>query len=319
MNKQNNKCLSIIVPCMNEQEMLKTTKTELISLLQNLIDNNLINSNSYICFIDDGSTDKTWAIIKNLCSEKDNVRGIKLSKNFGHQNALLAGLDSAFNDCDFSITIDADLQDDINVIPQMVEDYINGSEIVYGIRQSRKNDTLLKRLTAKWFYNFLSFIGSNSVKNHADFRLMGMKAMTALKQYNEKNIYLRGIIPNLGFQTSKVYYERKNRIAGTTKYPLKKMVSFAFDGVASQTVTPLRKLLIVGLVMLIFSITYIFHIIYVKFITGTAVPGWTSIILPIMVFGSFQLIAIGILGEYLAKLIMEVKDRPRYIIEEKVQ
>jgi glycosyltransferase involved in cell wall biosynthesis len=309
----------IIVPCLNEEDILQYTHGELYNLLLSLINEKSIHPDSNICYIDDGSTDSTWEIIKKLCLKNSNTTGIKLSRNFGHQNAIIAGLESMVGSSDFSITIDADLQDDINKIPEMIQAYNNGSEIVFGIRSSRTQDKFIKKITAGLFYKTLSVIDDGIVPDHADFRLMSNKAISALLSHNEYNIFLRGIVSKLGFQTSKVYYARKKRLSGKTKYPYRKMISFALDGVFSHSVRPLRKLLIFACMIIILSFIYILHIFYVKFVTGTAIPGWTSIVLPIIILGSLQIIAIGLLGEYLAKVIMDVKKRPRYIIDEKIK
>ena len=318
MDKQKYKRMVIIIPCLNEEEVLQNTHGELYNLLLKLINENLIHPDSIICYIDDGSRDNTWEIIKTLCLKNSNATGIKLSRNFGHQNAIIAGLESMVGTSDFAITIDADLQDDITKIPEMIQAYNNGSEIVFGIRSSRTQDKFIKKITAGLFYKTLSLIDDGIIPDHADFRLMSKKAISSLLSHNEYNIYLRGIVSKLGFQTSKVYYARKKRLSGETKYPFKKMLSFALDGVFSHSVRPLRKLLIFSCIIIILSCFYTLYIFYIKFVTGTAIPGWTSIVLPIIILGNLQIIAIGLLGEYLAKVIMDVKRRPRYIIDEKI-
>ena len=319
MNKQNNRRLAVIVPCMNEQDMLHTTNNELRILLNSLIDNNLINSNSYICYVDDGSTDETWGIIKQLYSENNNVRGVKLSKNFGHQNALLAGLSRVNDKCDFVITVDADLQQDINVIPEMIEKHFSGSEIVFGISHDRIVDPLLKKVTGILFYKIMNALGSGVLKDHADFRLMGKNALKALLEYRENNIFIRGLVQDIGFKTSIVKFDRQVRRFGKTKYTYYKMIRFAYDGISSLTILPLRFLFFVGLLSTSISILYIFYILYVKYIIDQAVPGWASIVLPIWVFSSIQLVALGLIGEYLSKIFIDVKKRPRFIIENEIK
>ena len=319
MNKQNNRRLAVIVPCMNEQDMLYTTNNELLIVLDSLIDNNLINSNSYICYVDDGSTDETWGIIKQLCSEIENVRGIKLSKNFGHQNALLSGLSRVKNKCDFVITIDADLQQDINVIPEMIEKHYSGSEIIFGIRNNRIGDSLLKKVTGILFNKIMNGLGSSLLKNHADFRLMGEKALKALLEHSENNIFIRGLVSDIGFQTSIVKFDQQERKFGKTKYTFYKMIRFAYDGIFSLSIIPLRFLFFVGILSTSISIVYVFYILYIKYIIDQAVPGWASIVLPIWVFSSIQLVTLGIIGEYLSKIFMDVKKRPRFIIENEIK
>ena len=318
MNKQDNKCLALIVPCMNEQEVLQKTNSELLTLLNKLIDNLLINSNSYIYYVDDGSTDETWPIIKQLCSENKNVSGLKLSKNFGHQNALLAGLTRVNNKCDFAITIDADLQQDINVIPEMINKHYSGAEIVFGVRINRNGDSLFKEITGDIYTKIINHLGGNLVDGHADFRLMGIKSIEALLEHSENNIFLRGIVPELGFQSSIVKFEQKNRFAGETKYTTVKMFQLAYKGLTSITIAPLRALIILGGGSLVLSFFYVIYVLYAKYVVELAVPGWASIVLPIWIFSSLQLLSIGLLGEYISRIFLDIKKRPRFIFEDEL-
>ncbi len=318
MNKQDNKRLSLIVPCMNEQEVLQKTNSELLTLLNKLIDKNLINSNSYIYYVDDGSSDDTWSIIKQLSKNDKSVRGLKLSKNFGHQNALLAGLTRVNNKCDFVITIDADLQQDINAIPEMIDKHYSGVEIVFGVRNNRLGDSLFKKNTGDIYTRFINYLGGNLVDGHADFRLMGKKSVRALLEYSENNIFLRGIVPELGFKSSIVKFEQKNRIAGETKYTKFKMFQLAYKGLTSITIAPLRFLIVLGGVSLILSFCYVIYVLYTKYVVELAVPGWASIVLPIWIFSSLQLLSIGLLGEYISRIFLDIKKRPRFIFEDEL-
>ena len=319
MNKKDNKCLVLVVPCFDEQEVLKKTNGELLMLLNNLVDENLIDSSSYIYYVDDGSNDDTWAIIKQLCEKHKSVRGLKLSKNFGHQNALLAGLTRVNDKCDFVVTIDADLQQDINAIPKMIEKYFLGSEIVFGIRNSRKGEPIIKKVTGVLFNKILKILGGKLIEDHADFRLMGKNALKALLQHSENNIFIRGLVSDLGFQTSIVRFHQNKRELGKTKYNLFKMFNLAYNGLSSLTVKPLRFLLFIGLLSTFVSIMWAIYVLYAKFVTGGIVPGWASIVLSIWFFSSIQLVALGLIGEYLSKIFFDVKKRPRFIIENEVE
>jgi glycosyltransferase involved in cell wall biosynthesis len=319
MKKNISKCLAIVVPCLNEQEVLLKTNNELLTLLHALTENNLINLKSYILFVDDGSFDDTWTIIKQLCEKHKSVRGLKLSKNFGHQNALLAGLTTVNDNCDFTISIDADLQQDINAIPEMIEKYYSGAEIVFGIRNSRTGEPIFKKVTGILFNKIIKILGGNLIKDHADFRLMGNNALKALLQHSENNIFIRGLVSNLGFQTSIVKFHQYKRERGKTKYNLIKMSNLAYNGLSSLTVTPLRFLFLIGLLSTFVSIIWVIYVLYVKYITGQIVPGWASIVLSIWVFSSIQLVALGLIGEYLSKIFFDVKKRPRFIIENEVE
>lgn len=304
--------LYIVVPCYNEEECIETTSEQLAKKVSSLIKKGKISKESRIVFIDDGSKDKTWSLIKNLSGL---FIGIKLSRNRGHQNALLAGLMYAKDHADVSISIDADLQDDINVIDKMISEYADGSDIVYGVRGDRKTDSWFKRTTAQSYYKMLSALGVDVVYNSADYRCMSKRALEELSKYTETNLFLRGITPTIGFKTSTVEYSRHERIAGTSKYPLKKMLSLAWDGVTSFSVKPIRLILNVGVLILFVSIAIILYSIIQK-ILGNTVSGWTFVICSIWAIGGLQLFAIGIIGEYIGKTYMETKHRPRYIIEE---
>ncbi len=307
--------LYLVIPCYNEEEVLPETSRELKEKLTQLIKTNKISKNSKIMFVNDGSKDKTWDIIKDL-TEKDKIfRGVKLSRNKGHQNALLAGLMTSIEYADITISMDADLQDDINVIDEMLEKYEEGYEVVYGVRSSRKKDTFFKRFTAESFYKLMKFLGVDIVYNHADCRLMSKKALAGLKEYQEVNLFLRGIVPQIGFKNTVVYYERQARFAGESKYPLKKMLSFAFDGITSFSIKPLRMILGLGFLILFVSIIIMIYSLVVK-ILGNTVPGWTFIVISIWFIGGLQMISIGVIGEYIGKVYYETKARPRYIIEE---
>lgn len=305
--------LGIVLPCYNEEEVIFETTKRLTLLLKQLIDSKKVNDNSKIYYVDDGSQDKTWEIIESLVDKNSFVTGIKLSCNQGHQNALLAGLLNAEGDA--LISIDADLQDDVNVIEAMLDEYAKGNVIVYGVRRQRATDTIFKRWTALLFYKLMLNMGVNIEYNHADYRLMGRKAIESLKKYREVNLFLRGIVPLIGFQSNSVYYDRSERYAGESKYTLSKMLSFAWTGITSFSVTPLRVITVLGFVTLFLTIAMSFWIIGVKLFTGEAIPGWASTVLPIYFLGGIQIFAIGILGEYLGKVYNETKSRPRYIID----
>jgi len=311
----NNLILNIIVPCYNEHEVLAETARQLLDKLQNLVQNNKISEESKIVFIDDGSLDNTWDLIEKLYDENPKkFAGLKLSKNRGHQNALLCGLLSVKDTADITISIDADLQDDIDVIDKMISHYNDGCEIVYGVRSSRKRDTLFKKSSAQGFYRFMSFLGIDIVYNHADFRLMGKKALNALAEFNEVNIFLRGIIPMLGFKTASVYYKRKSRFAGENKYPMKNMFKFAFEGISSFSIKPIRFISILGLLIFIISLGMVVYSI-VQHVNNNTVSGWSSIICSIWGIGGLVLLSIGIVGEYIGKIYLETKHRPRFTIE----
>jgi len=309
------KKLIVVLPCFNEEEVLPTSIKELNSLMENMVLNKDISKDSFLCFVDDGSKDKTWDIITDNVLKNKFVRGIKLSKNSGHQNALLAGLIYHIDQADMYISIDCDLQDDIEAIPLMVKDFELGREIVYGVRSSREVDTAFKRKSAEIFYDIQGSIGVDIVKNHADYRLISNNVLNCLIQYKERNLYLRAMFPLIGFSSSIVYYKRKERFAGESKYPLKKMLSFAWDGITSFSTFPLKLITIVGALIFCVSMFMSFWILGVKLFTEEAIPGWASTTIPIYFIGGIQLLSIGIIGEYIGKIYTETKQRPRYFIE----
>lgn len=306
--------LTIVVPCYNEEDVLPETIKQLTNVLENLLEEHLIAIGSKILFVDDGSRDRTWELIEQESERNPFVTGIKLSRNFGHQKALLAGLETAKNDSDCVISIDADLQDDVSAIREFVVKYWEGYDIVYGVRRSRDTDTWFKRATAQWFYRFMQKLGVQLVYNHADFRLMSKRALEELSRYTEVNIFLRGIVPLLGFRSTEVFYDRKERFAGQSKYPLKKMLSFAFDGVTSFSIAPIRFITFIGFLAFLLSSIAGIYALAVKLL-GHAESGWTSIIISIWFIGGLLLMGIGLIGEYIGKIYQEVKRRPRFTIE----
>ena len=314
MNKE---ILYLVIPCYNEEEVLNITTTELTKKMNKLISDNIISKDSKILYIDDGSKDNTWNIIRKFHNENNLVSGLKLSRNRGHQNALLAGLIYSNDHCDITISMDADLQDDIDVIDKMLKEYKNGSQIVYGVRSSRKKDTLFKRVTAEGFYKFMKLMGADIVYNHADCRLMSKKALESLNEFSETNLFLRGIVTQIGFKNSIVYYERNERVAGVSKYPLKKMIKFATEGITSFSIKPLKMISRLGILMVIISILILVYSLFRK-VTGNTVEGWTFIVTSIWLVSGVQLLSLGIIGEYVGKIYNEVKRRPRYIIEEEL-
>ena len=309
------KILYLVIPCYNEEEVLNDTASELTKKMSNLIKNKKISEKSKIMFVNDGSKDSTWEIICKLHKENKLISGVNLSRNKGHQNALLAGLMTAKEYADITISMDADLQDDINVIDAMIEENNKGSNIVYGVRSSRKKDSFFKKHTAQGFYKLMKFFGVDIVYNHADCRLMDKKSLEALSEFKEVNLFLRGIVPLIGYKSSIAYYERGKRMAGESKYPLKKMISFAVDGITSFSVKPLRLIFSTGLIILIVSIGIMIYSLVVKII-GNTVPGWTFLTISIWFIGGLQMLSIGVIGEYIGKIYNETKERPRYIIDE---
>ena len=307
--------LYVTVPCYNEEAVLPETSKRLKAKMTSLISGGTIDSKSRVCFIDDGSKDKTWEIIKNLTESDELFSGIKLAHNRGHQNALLAGLMTAREYADIVVSMDADLQDDIDALDRFIEKYNEGCDIVYGVRSSRKKDTFFKRNTALAYYRFLAKMGVDIVYNHADYRLMSKRALNALAEFREVNLFLRGIVPLIGFKTAIVEYERSERFAGESKYPLKKMLSFAIDGITSFSIKPIRLITSLGFIIFILSLAMLIYSIIIK-ITGHADSGWASIICSIWMIGGIQLLSLGIIGEYVGKIYNETKSRPRYIIEE---
>lgn len=309
------KKLCIVVPCYNEEEMLPTTFSVLRGVLQGLIEKEKITEDSFLLFVDDGSKDATWRLI---CAEHEKnpmkVCGLKLSGNVGHQFALTAGLLSAKENSDMVISIDADLQDDVSVIEEMVDYFYVGNDIVYGVRKERSTDTIFKRTTAQLFYKVMHLLGVKTVYNHADFRLMSKRAVEEFSKYKETNLFLRGMMPMLGFPSATVYYNRKEREAGTSKYPLKKMLALAFDGISSFSIKPISLILGIGIGILALTVVAFVYAL-MSYIKGQVVAGWTSLILSIWFLGGLQLFAIGLVGQYIGKIYMEVKQRPRYHVE----
>jgi polyisoprenyl-phosphate glycosyltransferase len=305
--------VSIIVPCFNEEKVLPETTKRLAELLATLIHAEKIAPDSRIYFVDDGSRDGTWEIVEESSKRDGCIAGIKLSRNRGHQNALLAGLFTA--DGDVLISLDADLQDDLGAIPTMIEQYAGGCDVVYGVRSNRSSDGTFKRATATGFYALMRWLGAESVSNHADFRLMSRRAIEALKLFREVNLFLRGIVPLVGFRSAIVTYERRERFAGTTKYPFRKMLSLALEAITSFSVVPLRFITFIGFFVFSFSAMMVLWTLWVRLFTNEAVPGWTSTTLPIYLLGGLQILCLGVIGEYLGKLYQETKNRPRYIIE----
>jgi polyisoprenyl-phosphate glycosyltransferase len=306
--------LAIIVPCYNEEEIFPICLRTLIEIITDLISQNKIANESYILFVDDGSIDTTWELIKKASGNKKNlVKGIKLSKNQGHQVALLAGLSSI--DTDISISIDADLQDDVICIGEMVEEYMKGNDIVYGVRNDRSSDSAFKRISANSFYKLMSVLGISQIENHGDFRLLSQRATKNLLQFKERNIYIRGMVPLVGFHSSQVFYTRKERMAGKSKYPFRKMLYLAIEGITSLSVTPLRIISILGFIICLFAVFISIYALIQRF-EDEVIDGWASIIISIFFLGGVQLISIGVIGEYIGKIYLESKHRPRYFIEE---
>ena len=309
-----NSILAIVVPCYNEEEVLPQTNRQLRDLLDSMTRDGLVSAASYILYVNDGSRDRTWDIIAGYCDADKRVRGLKLAGNVGHQNALMAGLETARHDADVTVSIDADLQDDIHAIPEMLVKYNEGCDIVYGVRRKRTTDTFFKRTTAQMFYRFMTGMGVKSVYNHADFRLMSRRAVDALCQYEERNLFLRGLVPLLGYKTDKVYYDRLERQAGESKYPLSKMMSFAIDGVTSFSVKPLRLIFDLGMIFLLISLGILIYVI-VALCQGRGVQGWASLMLSIWFVGGCVLICLSIIAAYIGRIYTEGKHRPRYNIE----
>lgn len=309
--------LSIVIPCYNEQEVLTETTKRVTELLDRLKASGKV-SDAMICYVDDGSKDNTWSMIEKYHRQNTYVHGIKLSKNSGHQNAVWAGLEYVAEQCDAAVSIDADLQDDVAVIEDMVDKYNNEScEVVFGARQDRKTDTIFKRTSALLFYKLMLAMGVDMVYNHADFRLMSKRAIMALMQYPERNIFLRGMVPMIGFKHDVVYYNRAERFAGQSKYPLRKMMNFAIDGITSFSIRPLRLITSIGFLMMVIAIGFGCWALTMH-LTGHTIQGWTSMLLSIWFIGGVQLLCIGVLGEYIGKIYTEVKRRPRYFIEKNI-
>ncbi|MCH5269804.1 MAG: glycosyltransferase family 2 protein [Lachnospiraceae bacterium] len=307
--------LAIVVPCYNEEEVLHIAADALRGVLEDLIAKQKVAQDSFILFVNDGSKDKTWELIEEEhAAHPTQIRGVKLAGNVGHQFALTAGLLTAKDRSDVTISIDADLQDDVAVIEEMIDKYHAGNDIVYGVRSDRSSDSFFKRFTAQSFYKLMAVMGVKTVYNHADFRLMSRRAVEQFSQYGETNLFLRGMIPLIGYQTDSVYYERKERVAGESKYPLKKMVALAFNGITSFSIKPISLITWLGSLIIVGSVLAAIYAL-ASYFTGNVVPGWTSLILSIWFIGGVQLLAIGLVGQYIGKIYVEVKHRPRYNIE----
>lgn len=310
--------LYIVVPCYNEEEVLRETTKELKIKLEKLIKEKLISDKSKVMYVNDGSKDKTWEIIKALHKDDGIFTGVNLSRNRGHQNALLAGLMTAKDKANVTISMDADLQDDINAADEMIKEYYGGCDIVYGVRSKRKTDTFFKKFTAEAFYRVMNFLGAETVFNHADYRLMSKRALEGLAEFKEVNLFLRGIVPMIGYKTSSVYYERTERFAGESKYPLKKMISFALEGITSLSSKPIRYITVIGFLIFAVSILMLINFI-VRWAIGATVPGWASVICSVWAIGGLIMLSLGIIGEYIGKIYLEAKARPKYIIKEDLE
>lgn len=315
--KRENK-LYVVIPCYNEEEVLNETTKRLTEKMNSLIKKKVISKDSKVMYVNDGSKDSTWELIKKIHKQNDLFTGISLSRNRGHQNALVAGLLTARKYADVVISMDADLQDDINAMDKMLEKYDEGCDIVYGVRSARKTDTWFKRTTAESFYKFMDKMGVEIVYNHADYRLTSKRVLDEFSNFHEVNLFLRGIFPLIGFKTDKVYYERAERFAGESKYPLKKMLNFAWDGITSFSVKPLRLICTLGLIVIFISIIIMIYSL-IRYCSGNTVSGWTFITISIWFIGGLQMISIGVIGEYIGKVYKEVKQRPRFIIENNLE
>lgn len=316
--RSNKPVLYIVIPCYNEEKVLPITSTMFLDKINELVKLNRISDDSRIMFVNDGSKDKTWEIICDLANKDKHYIGISQSRNRGHQNAVLAGLMEAKDQCDITISIDCDGQDDINAMNKMVDEYLDGCEVVYGVRSKRDTDTFFKRFTAEGFYHLMNWMGAEVVFNHADYRLISSRVLQEFANFKEVNIFLRGMIPLVGFKSTSVYYERHERIAGESHYPLKKMLALAFDGITSLSVKPIRMITGLGLIVTIISFLLIIWAIVGK-IQGSTVSGWSSTISIICFLGGVQLLSLGIIGEYIGKIYLETKARPRYIISERTE
>lgn len=305
--------LYLVIPCYNEEEVLPETSRRLLEKMTAMIQEGLVSGKSRIVFVNDGSKDKTWEIISSLHQSNPLFGGICLSRNKGHQNALLAGLMTVKSHADIVISLDADLQDDINAIEAMVKAYHAGHDVVYGVRSSRKKDTFFKKFTAEGFYKLMKALGVDIVFNHADYRLMSRRALDALEDFDEVNLFLRGIVPLIGFPSTTVEYERSERFAGESKYPLKKMLAFAFDGITSFSIKPIRLIAVLGFIIFLVSVGMLIWSLVAKLI-GNTVAGWTSLLASIWMIGGIQLLCLGVIGEYIGKIYAETKHRPKFII-----
>ena len=314
MEREKDQILYLVIPCYNEQEVLPETSKRLLEKMTSLIDRGMISRESKIMFVNDGSKDRTWEMIEKLHDSNPIYLGVKLSRNRGHQNALLGGLMTAKEYADMVISMDADLQDDIDVVDQFVEKYYEGCEIVYGVRSARDTDTFFKKYTAEGFYKIINMMGGEVIPNHADYRLMSRRALEELENYKEVNLFLRGIVPMIGFKTDVVTYERHKRFAGESKYPLKKMLALAVDGITSLSIKPIRFIVFLGMLIFVCSIAMLIYSLVQHFLGNTSI-GWASLIVSIWAIGGLQLLAIGVIGEYIGKIYLETKERPKYIIE----
>lgn len=309
------KILYVVVPCYNEQEVLAETSKRLREKFQTLIGSGKIDEKSRIVFVNDGSKDNTWKIIEELHRQDNLFSGINLSRNRGHQNALLAGLMTVKDCADVAISMDADLQDDINAMDEMLDKYYGGCDVVYGVRSKRATDTFFKRFTAESFYKMMNAMGANTVYNHADYRLMSKRALEGLAEFKEVNLFLRGMVPMIGYTSDVVYYERSERFAGESKYPLKKMISFAIEGITSLSTKPIKMITNLGVFIFLFSFVILIYSL-IRHFSGDTVAGWTTIIVSVWAIGGLILLSLGIIGEYIGKIYLESKERPRYIVEQ---
>ena len=310
-----NNRLYVVIPCYNEEEVLPETSKRLKEKMTSLIESGSISSDSRVCFVNDGSKDKTWELIKQLHNEDKLFSGINLSRNRGHQNALLAGLMTAMENANMIISMDADLQDDINAMDEMIKKYNEGIDVVYGVRSSRTKDTFFKRFTAEAFYKLMAKMGVKTVFNHADYRLLSKRALEGLAGYKEVNLFLRGIVPMVGYKSDVVHYERGERFAGESKYPLSKMLSFAVEGITSLSVKPIRYITGLGFFVFLFSIVILIYS-FIRHYMGETIQGWTTLMVSIWAIGGLILFSLGVVGEYVGKIYLETKGRPRFIIEE---
>ena len=308
------KTIYLVLPCYNEEAVLHETSSRLKVKMNQLISENKISKDSRVTFVDDGSKDNTWSIIEELKESDELFAGVKLSRNRGHQNALLAGLMTVKDYCDAAISLDADLQDDINVIDKFIDRFMDGCDVVYGVRSDRKTDTVFKRTTAQGFYKVMKLLGVDIVYNHADYRLMSKRALDALEEFEEVNLFLRGIVPLIGYKSDVVLYERNERFAGESKYPLKKMLSFAFEGITSFSVKPIKLILDIGIIMFTTSLLFLIYFIAL-WCLGKTVEGWATIVVSIWMLGGVQLLCLGVIGEYIGKIYIETKKRPKFIID----
>lgn len=315
MNKKN--ILYIVIPCYNEEAVIRETARQVAIKMQQLYEKELISEKSKVLFVDDGSKDMTWPMIEALHAENPMYTGVKLSRNKGHQNALVAGLSTAVKYADMIISMDADLQDDIGAIDGFVQKYYEGCEVVYGVRSARTTDTFFKRFTAQSFYKLMQAMGVDIVYDHADYRLMSKRAVEEMLQFKEVNLFLRGIVPLVGFKSDRVYYERNERFAGESKYPLKKMIAFATDGITSMSIKPIRLITVLGFLIFIISLCMLVYSL-IRHFTGHTSIGWSSMFVSIWALGGLQLLAMGVIGEYIGKIYMETKGRPKFIIEKEL-